>query len=182
MFYTYYNKPKVVYSESGSPNRILRQLQYDEDVLDFVLKDVGVINQYEEIQSYRESTDLAIILRNIDKNALNGMVSSFDVGDIENLGVSDFTQLPTSYADILNLQKKATNVFNGLDEDIRKEFNYNPTAFVNSFATPQFNEIMDKVYKKRGIFKDNKDESSHKDESSYVDNSNKYKDKGGKEK
>lgn len=171
MFYTYYNKSKVVYSDSGSPNRILKQLQYDEDELDFVLKDVGVTNQYEEIQSYRDSTDLAIILRHIDKNALNGMVSSFDISDIENLGVSDFTQLPKSYADILNLQKKATNVFNGLDEDIRKEFNYNPTAFVNSFATPQFNEIMENVYKKRGITKDNKDESTH------VDNSNKDKDK-----
>lgn len=104
----------------------------------------GQTDLYAEIQSYREGCDLAMLLRNIDPSALNGMVSSFTADDLVNSGIVDYATMPTTLGGMFNLVQKGENMFNGLPEEIRKEFNYSVKNFVSQFGTQSFNEILAK--------------------------------------
>lgn len=104
----------------------------------------GQTDLYAEIQSYRESCDLAMLLRNIDPLALNSMVSSFTADDLVNSGIVDYATMPTTLGGMFNLVQKGENMFNGLPEEIRKEFNYSVKNFVSQFGTLSFNDILAK--------------------------------------
>lgn len=104
----------------------------------------GQTDTYAEIQSYRENCDLAMLLRNIDPSALNGMVSSFTADDLVNSGIVDYAAMPKTLGAMFNLVQKGENMFNGLPEEIRREFNYSVKNFVSQFGTQSFNEILAK--------------------------------------
>lgn len=104
----------------------------------------GQTDLYAQIQSYRESCDLAMLLRNIDPNSLNNMVSSFSVDDVVNSGIVDYAAMPTTLGGMFNLVQKGENLFNGLPEEVRKEFNYSVKNFVSKFGSPEFNDVMTK--------------------------------------
>lgn len=104
----------------------------------------GQTDIYAEIQSYREGCDLAMLLRNIDPSALNSMVSSFTADDLVNSGIVDYATMPTTLGGMFNLVQKGENMFNGLPEEIRKEFNYSVKNFVSQFGTQAFNDILAK--------------------------------------
>lgn len=104
----------------------------------------GQTDLYAQIQSHRESCDLAMLLRNIDPNSLNNMVSSFSVDDLVNSGIVDYAAMPTTLGGMFNLVQKGENLFNGLPEEVRKEFNYSVKNFVSKFGTPEFNDVMSK--------------------------------------
>lgn len=104
----------------------------------------GQTDLYAEIQSYREGCDLAMLLRNIDPNALNSMVSSFSADDLVNSGIVDYATMPTTLGGMFNLVQKGENLFNGLPEEIRAEFNYSVKNFVSQFGTADFNAILSK--------------------------------------
>lgn len=104
----------------------------------------GSTDKYAEIQSYRENCDLAMLLKNIDPNALNNAVSSYDVGDIINSGITDFSHMPNSIGGLFNLVKQGENLFNGLPEEVRAEFNYSVKNFVSKFGTQDFIDVMNK--------------------------------------
>lgn len=102
----------------------------------------GQTDIYAEIQSYREGCDLAMLLCNIDPYALNSMVSSFTADDLVNSGIVDYATMPTTLGGMFNLVQKGENMFNGLPEEIRKEFNYSVKNFVSQFGTQAFNDIL----------------------------------------
>lgn len=104
----------------------------------------GSTDKYAEIQSYRENCDLAMLLKNIDPNALNNAVSSYDVGDIINSGITDYSQMPNTIGGLFNLVKQGENLFNGLPEEVRAEFNYSVKNFVSKFGTQDFIDVMNK--------------------------------------
>lgn len=102
----------------------------------------GSTDKYAEIQSYRENCDLAMLLRNIDPNALNNAVSTYDVGDVMNSGITDYSNMPNSIGGLFNLVKQGENLFNGLPEEVRAEFNYSVKNFVSKFGTQEFVDVM----------------------------------------
>ena len=104
----------------------------------------GSTDKYAEIQSYRENCDLAMLLKNIDPNALNNAVSSYDVGDVMNSGIIDYSQMPNTIGGLFNLVKQGENLFNGLPEEVRAEFNYSVKNFVSKFGTQDFIDVMNK--------------------------------------
>ena len=104
----------------------------------------GQTDLYAQIQSHRESCDLDMLLRNIDPNSLNNMVSSFSVDDLVNSGIVDYAGMPTTLGGMFNLVQKGENLFNGLPEEVRKEFNYSVKNFVSKFGSPEFNDVMSK--------------------------------------
>lgn len=125
------------------------KLEYALHIDDFgcqCLECTGQTDFYAMIQSYKDSTDLRTILANIDPNSLNSMVSTFSVDDLVNSGITDFSNSPTTLGGLFNLVKQGENMFNGLPENIRAEFNYSVKNFVQSFGTPHFNEIINKYY------------------------------------
>ena len=104
----------------------------------------GSTDKYAEIQSYRENCDLAMLLKNIDPNSLNNAVSSYDVGDVMNSGIIDYSSMPNSIGGLFNLVKQGENLFNGLPEEVRAEFNYSVKNFVSKFGTQDFIDVMNK--------------------------------------
>jgi len=104
----------------------------------------GQTDQYAEIQSYRDGCDLATLLRNIDPNSLNNMISSYTADDLINSGIVDYATMPKTLGSMFNLVQRGENLFNGLPEEIRQEFNYSVKNFVSQFGTQSFNDIISK--------------------------------------
>lgn len=100
----------------------------------------GTLNIYKKIQSFKETTDLATILRNIDPVQLNNAVSTLRVEDLDKSAIIDLTMTPSTLGDALNRIKSAENIFNGLPLEVRKEFNYSPQMFIKSFGSEPFNK------------------------------------------
>ena len=127
----------------GSSTKLTYMLNIDDSGCE-CLCCTGQTDLYAEIQSYRDGCDLAMLLRNIDPNALNSMVSSFSADDIVNSGIVDYATMPTTLGGMFNLVQKGENLFNGLPEEIRAEFNYSVKNFVSQFGTADFNAILAK--------------------------------------
>lgn len=136
-------KPVHFYCPSGDGTRLQYMLKIDDDGCE-CLYCSGQTDQYAEIQSYRESCDLAMLLRNIDPMSLNNAISTYSVDDILNSGIMDYSTMPTSLGGMFNLVQQGENLFNGLPEEVRREFNYSVKNFVSKFGSDDFNNILNK--------------------------------------
>lgn len=86
---------------------------------------------YEQIQSYRESCDLKIILKkyqNGDENALNQVNGVY----------ADLTEMPIDLADAFAMAKNYESAFNGLPLYIRKEYGHNPARWMHAVTSGDF--------------------------------------------
>lgn len=147
MFLTIYNcrgRNESFLSPCGSCFKEDKVIAIDEKSGVEHLKVVGRTNTHAQIQSYRESCDLRIILNQIDPSQVSGLMSTYTADDIMNASVIDTTQLPTSQGAMLNLVKKGTQLFEGLPIEVRREFNFSPSVFITKFGTSEFAEIMQK--------------------------------------
>lgn len=136
-FRTQYSNDVRPVSPSGSYLRTRRALGVADDGSN-CLEDVGVTNQYEEIQSHRESCDLALILSRLDPLEVNGMTSTYTFDDLASSDICDVCSMPKTAGEMLNLSKKGNELFSGLPDEIRKEFNYSSDMFIRSFGTKEF--------------------------------------------
>lgn len=131
------------YMPSGNTIKLNKMLHIDDNGCECLICS-GSHDLYAEIQSYRGSCDLQMLLRNIDPNSIANAVSSFSVDDLMNSGIVDYTQMPATLGGMFNLVQKGENIFNGLPEAVRAEFNYSVKNFVSKFGTPEFSDIMNK--------------------------------------
>lgn len=116
-------------------------LVYDKETGCPILEENGVRNLYDEIQSHRESCDLALILQNLSSEEVNGMLSTYSFDDLlANSQEIDFTSIARNPGDLLNQVKKAEQLFEGLPPDVRKLFNYSPQKFVMEYGSEQYNK------------------------------------------
>lgn len=114
---------KIV-TESGSPIRTLYKPVVDKKG-NIELEECGKENTQEIIQSYAESCDIQLILQNAMMGDVSGLqkVQGF---------YGDFTQMPKTYAELLQLQIDAQNTFNSLPPDVRKSFDNDVNKFLMS--------------------------------------------------
>lgn len=131
------------YMPSGNSVKLTKMLQIDDNGCECLICS-GSHDLYAEIQSYRGSCDLQMLLRNIDPNSIANAVSTFSVDDLMNSELVDYTQMPDTLGGMFNLVQKGENMFNGLPEFVRAEFNYSVKNFVSKFGTLEFNDIMNK--------------------------------------
>lgn len=131
-FVTQY-RPRIRFiSNGGQRERILYQPKFDENgVMDLV--ESGKEDLYDFIQSHAESVDIHVIL------------ARFQNGDIDALSrvqgaYGDFTNMPTSYAELLNRVNEGQSFFNSLPVDIRAKFNHNFAEFMAGMDKPDFLE------------------------------------------
>lgn len=131
-FVTQY-RPRIRFiSNGGQRERILYQPKFDENgVMDLVQS--GKEDLYDFIQSHAESVDIHVIL------------ARFQNGDIDALSrvqgaYGDFTNMPTSYAELLNRVNEGQSFFNSLPVDIRAKFNHNFAEFMAGMDKPDFLE------------------------------------------
>lgn len=126
------------YTEPGSPVHTLYAPKVSPDgSVDLV--ESGVENTYEYIQSFEESTDLHTILARVaagDSAALFARPGSY----------GDFTKLPSTYAEALQLQIDSNNLFKSLPVDVRSKFDNDSSKFFASAGTLEwFDNIKDVI-------------------------------------
>ena len=102
---------------AGDGIRLTYQLHIDDDGCQ-CLRCTGQTDEYAVIQSYRESCDLALLLRSIDPNSIANAVSTFNAGDVLNSEIIDYSRMPTDLGSMFALVQKGENLFNGFPVDI----------------------------------------------------------------
>ncbi|MCI9476501.1 MAG: hypothetical protein HFE71_08540 [Emergencia sp.] len=99
-----------------------------------VLKHVGETDLYAEIQSHKDSCDINYILQRFaqgDQTALSKIQGVY----------GDFTQMPTTLAELQQRVVDAESLFYNLPVDVRAEFNHSPSEFYAQIGTDKFNSI-----------------------------------------
>lgn len=118
----------------GDPIALEYGLEKDEKGASY-LTVIGKFSLYDQIQAYRDSCDLGLIL---DRFMKTGDVSLLQ----QRQGFyADTTEYPKNYAEMLQLAKKAEEFFYTLDPDARAEFNNDPDQFFASIGSEKFNAI-----------------------------------------
>lgn len=133
IFPTKYTERKRVFSEVGSRMQPTYKMHVDENGKR-ELRKVGEIDLYAQIQSYKDSVDINVLLQRFargDESALSKIQGVY----------GDFTQMPKTYRELAQRVIDAENIFNQLPIDIRKEFNFSPSEFFSSIGSDKFNEI-----------------------------------------
>lgn len=149
MFKTQFDSRERVHANPGSTVRILYSPKFDEKGV-MSLVESGKENLYEYIQSHKESCDIHVILERFARG---------DVGALERVqGVyGDFSNVPKSYADMLNLVHSAEDAFSRLSVDERAKYGHSFERWLVEFcpesekvagvqpAKPSVDETVDKV-------------------------------------
>lgn len=99
-----------------------------------VLVPVGEHDIYPEIQSHAKSVDI------------NEIILRYQRGDIDVLaqraGVyGDFTNMPTSYAELYQSVLDAQAYFDSLPLEVRQKFDHSFSKFFTSIGTPEFDAV-----------------------------------------
>lgn len=131
-FRTQFDRKSVPYPESTSIVTDY-QLSLAPDGRE-VLVAVGEHDIYPEIQSHAKSVDI------------NEIILRHQRGDIDVLAqraglYGDFTNLPTSYAELYQSVLDAQAYFDSLPLDIRQKFDHSFSKFFTSIGTPEFNAV-----------------------------------------
>lgn len=124
-------------SPSGDGFVDVYQLEKDSKGGKEELRKTGRKNLDEEIQAYRESTDIT----NIINRFVNGET---DVLHQVDGAYVDATDAPKSYAEYFARVKEAEKIFNQLPSDIKDRFDNDPEKFFLEFGTDSFvNKVSD---------------------------------------
>lgn len=124
-------------SPSGDGYVDVYELVADKNGKNEELKKTGRKNLFEEIQAYRESTEIS----NIINRFVNGEV---DVLHQVDGYYADVTNAPTSYADYFRRVKEAEKIFEQLPDEIKDKFDNSAEKFFLEFGTDSFvNKVSD---------------------------------------
>uniref|UniRef100_A0AAU8AZZ8 Internal scaffolding protein n=1 Tax=Dulem virus 119 TaxID=3145596 RepID=A0AAU8AZZ8_9VIRU len=123
-FKTMFDDHDRVYQEPGSGIRKLYTSRLrDDGVIELV--ESGTDDLYASIQSHKDSCDIHVLLKR------------FEAGDVDALSrvqgaYGDFTQIPTSYAELLNAMIAGEQYFNSLPVETRAKFDHSFEKFMIS--------------------------------------------------
>lgn len=113
-FRTQYDQRERVPANAGTREHILYTTQFD-DQGNHILVESGKENLYDYIQSHKESVDIHVIMERFargDVQALQRRQAMF----------GDFTELPTTYAGMLNAIQLGEQHFMSLPLEVRQRF------------------------------------------------------------
>lgn len=116
-FRTQYDQRERVPANAGTREHILYTTQFDEQG-NHTLVESGKENLYDYIQSHKESVDIHVIMERFargDVQALQRRQAMF----------GDFTELPTTYAGMLNAIQLGEQHFMSLPLEVRQRFDNN---------------------------------------------------------
>lgn len=125
------------FSNAGSPYRTVYSPKVDQNG-NIELVESGVENTAEFINSFKESTDISVILARVaagDMSALNQRNGIF----------GDFTGMPKTYAEFLQLQIDSNNLFNSLPVEVRDKFGNDPNKFLAESGSKEWVEKLGDV-------------------------------------
>lgn len=135
MFRTQFDPHERVIENPGSPIRTIYSSRVAEDG-NIELIESGTENIYDLIQSHKDSVDIHMILTrfvNGDESALSKTQGQY----------GDFTELPKSYAELLNAVIAGENYFNSLPLETRAKFDHSFEKFMVSMDNmPKFFDLL----------------------------------------
>lgn len=131
-------KRERFYSDPGTPVHQLYAAKVAPDgTIDLV--ESGVENTDEYIQSFKESTDISVILTRVGAGELDLLYKRPG-------SYGDFTQLPKTYAEALQLQIDSNNLFNSLPVSVKQKFDNDAAKFFAQSGTKEwFDNIRDVI-------------------------------------
>lgn len=136
MFRTKYDSYEISPTCSGTSfENDYKMKVFDDGSRDLVA--VGTIDIYSKIQSFKDSVDLKLVLERYargDESAIYRRHAFF----------GDFTHMPTSLSELSQRILDANDLFNNLDVEVRREFDFDAGKFFASIGTEKFNQIASK--------------------------------------
>lgn len=133
-FKTKYDDHARVHQHPGDPIKIVYSPRYDDNgVLD--LQPTGEENLYDFIQSHAQSTDIHVIL------------DRFASGETDVLSqiqgfYADASDMPKTYAEVLNAVIAGEQAFDRLPVEIKQQFGNSFSVWLTAMDQPEFAERM----------------------------------------
>lgn len=122
VFTTQFNGRRRLIQNPGEGDKITYAPKLN-DTGDFDLVETGKIDLYGEIQSHRDSCDIYVLLnryQNGDFEALSRVQGTY----------GDFTQMPKTFAEVLNAMIAGEQMFNSLPLEVRQKFDFSLEKFM----------------------------------------------------
>lgn len=107
------------YTNPGDAEKVTYTSYYDSRGI-LQLEEDGKINLYEEIQSHKDSTDIHVLIERFHQ----GDLSIMERLQTERGAYVDATNMPKTYAEVLNLIHRGEQEFMQLPVEVRAEFNH----------------------------------------------------------
>lgn len=129
-FPTMFGKRDRIHCNPGNPMKIVYKPNVREDGI-IELVEAGQESLYDFIQSWKDSVDINVILAryaNGDVDALSKVQGAY----------GDFTQFPTTYAEMLNRVIQGKHMFESLPLEIREKYNHDFSQFIAGMDKPDF--------------------------------------------
>lgn len=133
-FKTQYNGRVRRFINSGERLKKEYMPKFDKDG-NWQLVETGETDLYEYIQSHALSCDINVLMARYKNGEL-------DVLQRVQGAYGDFTQMPETYADMMNKVIEAENHFNSLPVEIREKFDHSVVKYMQSFGSPEWLDIM----------------------------------------
>lgn len=129
-FKTKYDDHARVYSNPGSPVKVTYQANYNA-LGTLEINPVGQEDLYGYIQSHRDSVDIHVILKR------------FAAGEVDVLSqvqgfYADASDMPKTYAEVLNAVLDGERAFNALPIEVKQRFNNSFSEWLAAFHDPDF--------------------------------------------
>lgn len=118
---------REIYTNPGSPIHILYGPKVQKDG-SIELVEIGKENTDEYIQSFEEVTDMSFILAKLetgDMSVLNRREAFY----------GDFSEVPKTFAEVLQLRIDAQNTFDHLPVDVKEKFDNDVNKFLATAGT-----------------------------------------------
>lgn len=138
-----------IYSNSGSPIHTIYSPVVDDDG-NIELVESGKENTDEFINSFKDSCDIKVIIERFlagDQSALNQKAAMY----------GDFTKMPKTYAEVLQMQIDAKKAFDELSVEVKEKFDNDINKFLASAGNEEW-------YEKLGISFDKPNEKEKESE------------------
>lgn len=125
-----YEQPVRIYQEPGDRVKTVYSPFYDDFGV-MQLRPTGKHDLYAEIQSHAESVDIHVLMERYQQG---------DAGVLARVqgAYGDFTQLPSTFAEALNLMTAAEQYFLGLPVETRALFGHDFRQFIASMDQPDW--------------------------------------------
>lgn len=121
-------------SNHGS-RKVVKYSSHVDEYGNVELEAVGQDDLYDMIQSHADSVNINVLLKR------------FQMGDATALGVphgsfGDFTEMPTTYAEMLNKINRAQEIFDSLPVEQRSKFDHDFNQFIATLGTEEWLDKM----------------------------------------
>lgn len=130
MFKTKYDSHSRVFQHPGNPIKTVFSSRYDDHgVLD--LQPTGEENLYDYIQSHAQSTDIHVILERFSNGETDvlSQIQGF---------YADASDMPKTYAEVLNAVIAGEQTFNRLPVEVKQQFDNSFAVWLAAMDKPDF--------------------------------------------